>query len=74
MTARDGEMHVLSIWPGLHTVAMGDWLIRTDPAPMGRRAKRANSALAMGHADRPTAEAITLIEHFYTERSQPPLA
>lgn len=74
MTARDGEMRVLSIWPGLHTVAMGDWLIRTDPAPIGRRAKRANSALAMGHADRPTAEAITLIERFYTERSQRPLA
>lgn len=65
-------MHILSIWPGLHTVALGDWLIRTDPAPLGRRTKRANSALAMGSADRPADEAITLIEEFYARRNQQP--
>lgn len=73
-TARQTEDHAVSLWPWLETAPLGDWLLRTDPQPVGRLLKRANSCLAMGDPGRPVADAAAHIEAFYAERGREPLA
>lgn len=75
VSARDAELHVLSLWPGeVETQALGDWLLRAAPPYDGRRRRRANSVLAMGSAGKPTADAVAAVVAFYAERDRPALA
>jgi ribosomal protein S18 acetylase RimI-like enzyme len=55
-------------------VALGEWEIRTDPAPVDRLRKRANSCLAIGEPDRPFDAAAEAIRSFYAERDRQALA
>ena len=43
VSARDAEQHSLPLWPYVERVPLGEWELRTDPAPVGRLLKRANS-------------------------------
>jgi ribosomal protein S18 acetylase RimI-like enzyme len=71
VSAREAERHSLPLWPFVERVALGEWELRTDPAPAGRLIKRANSCLAMGDPGLPLAEAAARVRHFYEERDRP---
>lgn len=70
VSAREAELRGLGLVPGMETAELGEWLLRTDPAPVGRLLKRANSCLAMGTPDRPFAEAVAAVEAFYATRGR----
>ena len=57
VSTRAAEQHTLTLWPGLETEPLGEWVLRTDPAPVGRLLKRANSCLAIGDPGVDLAEA-----------------
>ncbi len=71
VSARDAEMHTASLWPTIHTEALGEWVLRTDTAPVGRLRRRGNSCLAMGEPGMPVEEAAAEIRRFYDERGRP---
>ena len=71
---RAAEQHTLALWPGLETEPLGEWVLRTDPAPVGRLRKRANSCLAIGDPGLGPAEAADRIRAFYDTRDRPVLA
>jgi N-acetylglutamate synthase len=73
VTPRDAEVHGLVLWPRVDTEPVGEWLLRTDPAPAERLFKRANSCLAMGDPGLPLAEAEARVREFYTSRGRPAL-
>ncbi|KAA1425712.1 GNAT family N-acetyltransferase [Nocardioides antri] len=74
VSARDAELHTASLWAAVETVPLGDWVLRTDPAPIGRPRRRANSCLAMGDPGLPFAEAVEAVRRFYDERGRPSYA
>ena len=53
---------------------LGEWELRTDPAPVGRLLKRANSCLAFGDPGLPLAEAAGVVRDFYAARGRDALA
>lgn len=67
------ERHALSLWPHVEKVEVGDWVLRSDPAPSGRLIKRANSALALGDPGVPPAEAAAIVDEFYRASDRPTL-
>lgn len=73
VSARDAELHTLVLWPGLETEPLGEWVLRTDPAPTGRLLKRANSCLALGSPGRPLATAVADVLAFYAARDRAPM-
>jgi ribosomal protein S18 acetylase RimI-like enzyme len=74
VSVRAAEEHTIGLFPGLETERLGDWVLRTDPAPVGRLVKRANSCLAIGDPGTDLAAAAERIRAFYTERDRPVLA
>ncbi len=68
--ARDAEGHSLPMWPHVERSALGEWELRSDPAPVGRLLKRANSCLAIGEPGLPLAEAAEQVRAFYTARGR----
>src|SRR6476659_7593329 len=74
VTPREAEGHAAPLWPQVERVALGDWELRTDPHPVDRLRKRANSCLAMGDPGLPFEDADRQIRAFYTARDRPPLA
>ncbi len=74
VSPRDAERHALPLWPFVERVALGDWELRTDPAPVGRLLKRANSCLAFGDPGMPLAEAADAVREFYDARGRSALA
>lgn len=75
VTARQAEGHALALWPRLDTEPLGDWVLRSDPAPPAgaRVVKRANSCLAMGEPGVPLDEALDRVRRFYAARERPAL-
>lgn len=73
VSARDAELHGQTLWPGVEHVPVGEWVLRTDPAPAERLFKRANSCLAMGDPGIPFTEAEARVKAFYAERDRPVL-
>lgn len=71
--SRDAEAHTATLWPAVERMALGEWQLRSDPAPVGRLLKRANSCLAMGDPGRPVAEALAAVVAFYADRGREPL-
>ena len=71
VSARDAELHTHALWPRVRTEALGDWLLRTDPAPPGRLLKRANSCLAMGDPGVDLDAATRAVREFYAARGRP---
>lgn len=74
VSARDAELRVVRMFPGARTQELCDWLLRTDPAPVGRLHKRANSCLAIGSPGLPVAEAAATVQQWYAARDRDPLA
>jgi N-acetylglutamate synthase len=70
VSARDAERHSRPLWPDVERSALGEWELRTDPAPVGRLLKRANSCLAIGDPGLPLAEAADRVVDFYIERGR----
>jgi ribosomal protein S18 acetylase RimI-like enzyme len=73
VSVRDAERHSLPLWPWVERVPLGDWELRTDPAPVGRLIKRANSCLAVGDPGVPLAAAADAVRRFYRDRDRPAL-
>src|SRR3954447_22531669 len=74
VSAREAERHVGPLWPLVERAALGEWELRTDPAPVGRLLKRSNSCLAFGDPGMPPAAAAETVRAFYTARGREPLA
>ncbi|MFS3128943.1 GNAT family N-acetyltransferase [Nocardioides sp. Bht2] len=74
VSARQAEEHSLVLWPQVETSPLGDWVLRTDPKPVGRLLKRANSCLAIGDPGRPDSAAVAAVVDFYRDRDREPLA
>jgi len=74
VSAGAAEAHVLSLWPHIERESLGGWTLRSDPAPVGRLRRRANSCLAMGEAGLPFADAEARIREFYADRQRDTLA
>jgi N-acetylglutamate synthase len=74
VSARDAEGHSRPMWPDVERSALGEWELRTDPAPVGRLLKRANSCLAMGDPGLPLAAAADQVGAFYAARGRAALA
>ncbi|GAA1476469.1 GNAT family N-acetyltransferase [Nocardioides aestuarii] len=72
--AREAEGHALAMWPHVETEALGDWVMRTDPAPVGRLLKRANSCLAIGDPGVSLDDAAARVRAFYADRDRDALA
>jgi N-acetylglutamate synthase len=70
VSARDAERHSLPMWPDVERSALGEWELRTDPAPVGRLLKRANSCLAIGEPGLPLAAAADRVVAFYVARER----
>jgi ribosomal protein S18 acetylase RimI-like enzyme len=70
VSTRDAESHAAPLWPGVVREPMGSWELRTDPAPVGRLLKRANSCLAIGDPGLPWAEAVGRVVAFYRDRGR----
>jgi ribosomal protein S18 acetylase RimI-like enzyme len=68
---RDAELHTASLWATVETRPLGEWVLRTDTAPVGRLRRRANSCLAMGDPGMPFADAAATVRAFYDERERP---
>jgi len=74
VSTRDAEEHTLSLFAGLETERLGEWVLRTVLVLEGRLVKRANSCLAIGDPGLDPAEAATRIRAFYESRDRPVLA
>lgn len=70
---RESEARTGVLWPDLERVPLGEWELRSEPAPVGRLRKRANSCLAVGDPGRPVAEALAEVVAFYAARERDPL-
>ena len=73
VSAREAEGHALVLWPTVETETVGDWVLRTDPQPIGRLLKRANSALALGDPGCGLHEAARRVTAFYGARERDPM-
>lgn len=71
VSARDAELRTARLWARVTTTPLGEWVLRHDPAPVGRPRRRANSCLAMGDPGMPVAEAAERAVAFYAERGRP---
>lgn len=74
VSSREAEGHALALWPHVEVEPLGEWVLRTDPAPVGRLLKRANSCLAIGDPGLPLDEAAQRIVAFYRTRRRDALA
>lgn len=63
--AREAELHGLALWPSLVTEPLGEWVLRRETDPVGRRRKRANSALAYGDPGISPDEVVVRVREFY---------
>lgn len=70
VSSRDAERHSLPMWPLVERVPLGEWQLRSDPAPVGRLLKRANSCLAFGDPGMPVEEAAEAVRSFYAARGR----
>ncbi len=74
VSSRAAEEHTLALFPGLDTEHLGDWVLRTEPTPVGRLRKRANSCLAIGDPGVEPATARDRVRAFYEARGRRVLA
>nr|WP_246299451.1 GNAT family N-acetyltransferase [Nocardioides panaciterrulae] len=70
VSPRAAEEHTRWLWPHLEVEALGEWQLRSDPAPVGRLLKRANSCLAFGSPGLPLPAALARVEEFYAARGR----
>ena len=70
VSAREAERHSLPMWPLVERFPLGEWELRTDPAPVGRLLKRTNSCLAFGDPGQPLPAAADAVRDFYASRGR----
>jgi GNAT superfamily N-acetyltransferase len=70
VSPRSAESHAAPLWPQVVRERLGEWELRTDPAPAGRLLKRANSCLAMGDPGVPFSAAADAVVSFYSSRNR----
>ncbi|MGC4109513.1 MAG: GNAT family N-acetyltransferase [Nocardioides sp.] len=73
VSVRDSESHARVLWPQVAREPLGEWELRTEPAPIGRPRKRANSCLALGDPGLPLQQAAEAVRDFYAARERPAL-
>lgn len=73
VSAHEAERHALVLWPHVERASVGQWELRSDPAPVGRLLKRANSALAIGDPGTSYDDATARVLDFYAARSREPM-
>ena len=71
VSSREAELHTHALWPRVRTQPLGEWLLRTDPAPVGRLRKRANSCLAIGDPGIAVEAAARQVQDFYAALGRP---
>ena len=71
VSARDAELHTSSLWATVETRPLGQWVLRSDTAPVGRLRRRGNSCLAMGDPGLPFDAAESAVRAFYDQRGRP---
>ncbi|HJQ04532.1 MAG TPA: GNAT family N-acetyltransferase [Nocardioides sp.] len=71
VSARDLELRTAGLWERVLTVPLGEWVLRNDPAPVGRPRRRATSCLAMGDPGMPLTEALAQVTDFYDGIGRP---
>jgi ribosomal protein S18 acetylase RimI-like enzyme len=71
VSTREAESHAAPLWPAVVREPLGEWELRTDPDPVGRLLKRANSCLAMGDPGMALADAADAVVAFYRVRERP---
>ena len=74
VSAREAHRHALALWPAADDGSLGEWLLRSDPAPAPRHRGPANSCLALGDPGLTLAEAAEAVRDFYAARGCEPLA
>ncbi|CAB4720064.1 MAG: GNAT family N-acetyltransferase [Actinobacteria bacterium] len=70
VSTREAEGHSFVMFPEIDREGLGDWVLRSDPAPAERLYKRANSCLAMGDPGMAFAEAEAHVLGFYAGRGR----
>lgn len=73
VSVREAELHTTALVPGVETRPWGEWLLRWEPAPVGRVRKRFNSCLAVGDPGSDLAHAESTVVDFYADRGREPL-
>ncbi|QYJ02456.1 GNAT family N-acetyltransferase [Nocardioides panacisoli] len=73
ISTADAESHTASLFPGIETTAIGNWTLRWEPSPTGRRRKRANSCLAVVDPGLPLPTALDGVRRGFWERGLDPL-
>lgn len=68
LSVEDLERVMVGAWPAPEQEQLGDWLLRAG----GGFTARANSALVVGHPDRPVPAALDLVEQWYATRGLAP--
>jgi ribosomal protein S18 acetylase RimI-like enzyme len=71
VSPRDAELHTHTLWPRVRVEPLGGWLLRTDPAPVGRLRRRANSCLAVGDPGTGIEAAAREVRAFYAALGRP---
>jgi ribosomal protein S18 acetylase RimI-like enzyme len=71
VTAREAESHAGPLWPGVVRQPLGEWELRTEPAPKDRARKRANSCLAIGDPGMALPDAEAAVRSFYAAHKKP---
>lgn len=67
------ERHTAGLFSDIEVEELGDWQLRHQPSPAGRRRKRANSCLAVGDPHVPLDEATVKVVGHYTSHGLTPL-
>ena len=70
VSARSAESHAVPLWPHVVREPLGEWELRSDPEPVGRLLKRANSCLAMGDPGVGFPSAADAVVSFYSSRDR----
>lgn len=73
VTVAAAEARTAALFADLETASLGDWVLRHEPSPDGRRRKRGSSCLALGDPGLALAEALDRVERWYAERDLPAL-
>lgn len=73
VSPREAHGHAFVMFPDVDRLDLGEWVLRSDPAPLGRLYKRANSCLAMGEPGLDVLEAARRVEEWYADRDRPAL-
>ncbi|GAB3265271.1 hypothetical protein GCM10027425_30650 [Alteromonas gracilis] len=73
VTVAAAEARTAALFADLETVSLGDWVLRHERSPAGRRRKRGSSCLALGDPGVDLNDALGRVERWYAERDLPAL-